>query len=736
MVSYSRTLIARLNRQDLILSKVDLRPIDLIKQLSANLASWMSSTNSLDLNYLEFEELFLHNFFLESLSIIQDTQSNLSPGAKVSRLMDLRRELARSFDDPEAYDGQLSRRHERKTQIKADSKVQLNIASHSQEDNFVDNSESEEELDLSPEQLLAFQEIEATSDPVFVTGAAGTGKSHLLKYLKINSKFSSRSLVSSYTGIAALNVGGVTLHSFVLRFAYPVFWPSEKEFQNFSKRWVDLIRGLDMLIIDEVSMVRADYVDAIDRAFRAARGSKAPFGGVKIVMFGDLYQLPPFIETSDIDLKYLEPKPSPGEPKWKTKKREMVLKNIDFLQGYENYLRPQFFYAHVFSIMRISIIELHKVHRQKGGEFQDALNRMRVLSQTREDYRLINSRKVMPSEAKGAVRLFGTRKAVFQRNQIELSKLPIGSKSMVFEAYWDNSANSSYIPREGDIAAPLEIELKVGARVMFVRNSELWVNGTLGEIIDLSDASATVKIDDGRIVEVSRMEWSVPTANVVNGGEIEIRSKCKIWQIPLTLAWAMTVHKSQGQTLESAVIDFSKPYFESSQAYVALSRLKTLEGLSILGNLEPKHFFEHDWRITQFLDDSYFRVLTPIWKVQEDISLRGRVLEAISKLDQTEFLELNQQLSDDFLGTLEEILNSVNVWTDLTAFNRVKRVGYLINQFELSLAQIWLYEFQLHPNSGLFLLENAYLERIGREVQRPITWAGANSDPHYLQGLI
>ena len=736
MVSYSKSLILGLNAVDSILTDIDSRPKDMEKRLIKTLSRWQVVAAGIDPESIDTEERYLHNFFLRCLEILANEGSALNPAGRIGALKCLRKELVRALDDPDNYFGELrviTNQDERKYENLDITEPLLNEASTAE---YLNDHSDVEEVQLSEEQYLAFREIELTRDPVFVTGAAGTGKSHLLKYLKRNSKFSKNSLVGCFTGIAALNVGGVTLHSFVLRFAYPVFWPSENEFRSFSSKWSQIISALDMLILDEVSMIRADYVDAIDRAFRRCRNSNLPFGGVKLVMFGDLYQLPPFIETSAIDLKYLGPKASPGEPSWKTRKRELVLRNIDYLQGYEDYLRPQFFFAHVFSILRISIIELKKVHRQSGGEFQDCLNRMRVLEHGRDDYRLINSRRVHPSESQGKVRLFGTRKSVQHRNELELGKLPTNASLRVFEAILDNVENSSYVPREDDIAAPLRLELKVGARVMFVRNSDLWVNGTLGYVNNVTDDSVEVQIDGGLLVNVSRVKWDIPTTTLTAGGELEVRSKCSIWQLPLNLAWAMTVHKSQGQTLESAVIDFSEPYFEASQAYVALSRLKSLNGLMILGNLEPKHFFEHDWRIGQFLCDSYARVLTPIWKILDDMDLLERAISKISELEVAELPKLQEMIRNDFEGSLNEILHSIAVWTDNDGFDWLKRIQYLMSQYELNLAQIWLYKFQAHPLHAMYLLENAYLDYLGLEMKRPLYMKRALSGAHYLQGLI
>lgn len=387
---------------------------------------------------------------------------------------------------------------------------------------------------------------------VFVTGRAGTGKSTLLRYLTdITEK---NFVIVAPTGIAALNVGGVTFHSFFRlppRFVHP---DDAKKITNPNR--LALIRRLDMLIIDEVSMVRADIMDVVDRFFRINRESDEPFGGVQIVMFGDMYQLPPITPY---------------------KKSEAQVFNAI-------YPSPFFFDAKVFrdgSGFRTA--ELEKVYRQSDLDFIDALNSVRV--NRHPDLAFFNSRLmdiIDMDEGKRYITLAPTNAIVYEKNMNELRKLP--PPMYGYPAKIEGKFN------EKDAPAEVELLLKVGAQVVFVRNDnqfKRWVNGTLGVVTEMTEDCIRVRTEDGTLCSVGREVWKITDYKFVNG-KIVAEEVGSFEQFPLKLAWAMTIHKSQGQTYERMVLDTGRGMFAHGQLYVALSRCVSSEGLVLKKRLFPK----------------------------------------------------------------------------------------------------------------------------------------------------
>lgn len=395
--------------------------------------------------------------------------------------------------------------------------------------------------------------IDSTREHVFVTGRAGTGKSTLLQEFVRRTQKSL--VIGAPTGVAALAVGGQTVHS-LFRLPIGLVTPHTKMYP-LSDDARTLLRKIDTLVIDEVSMVRCDLLDAIDRRLRSVRGRRTdPFGGVQVVMFGDPYQLPPVLKEG-VEKQYL----------------------ID------NYPSPWFFDAKVWKEADPRVVELSDVMRQSEDEFRDVLDRMRMGHMTPEDGAMLNdigARRPLPE---GVITLAATNHTANTINARELAALP--GKVKVAKANIDGEFG-------GVLPAEDELELKPGARVMFLRNDSLmdggrWVNGTLGTVVKV-DGVVHVATDDfpGETVEVKPVVWEKiqytydPDKNVVDA---DVQATFE--QFPLRLAWAVTIHKSQGQTLDSAILDFGRGAFADGQAYVAFSRIRSLDGVYLSRQIKP-----------------------------------------------------------------------------------------------------------------------------------------------------
>lgn len=407
-----------------------------------------------------------------------------------------------------------------------------------------------EKLVLSPEQRQVFDLIEESRDHVFVTGRAGTGKSTLLTYLAWNTKKSL--VVSAPTGVAALNVGGQTLHSL---FRLPIGVIADHEIEQ-SPELRKLLNALDTLVIDEVSMVNADLMDAIDRSLRQARQRpEEPFGGVQTVLFGDPYQLAPV--PGDID------------------------ERAYFADTYRS---MWFFDAKVWEKAQLHRVELLSVHRQHEAEFRFMLNAVRHGQVTPEIADRLNTVGARPAPRDGTITLATRNDTVARINARELAELP--GRALTARAEVTGDFGGRNFP------ADEELELKVGSRVMFLRNDvsqgdgPRWVNGTIGTVTRID---STVFVDvEGQTHEVEPAIWE----KYKYGYSPETKKLTKdvigeFTQFPLRLAWAVTIHKSQGKTYDQAIVDLGTRTFATGQTYVALSRITTLSGLYLTRPLRP-----------------------------------------------------------------------------------------------------------------------------------------------------
>ncbi|GAA1211692.1 ATP-dependent DNA helicase [Rhodoglobus aureus] len=412
-------------------------------------------------------------------------------------------------------------------------------------------------ITLSPEQAAVFAAIETTSDNLFVTGRAGTGKSTLLNHLSHNT--SKQIVICAPTGVAALNVGGQTIHSL---FRLPIGVIADHELEQ-NPQLRKLLNTIETLVIDEVSMVNADLLDAIDRSLRQARQRKnEPFGGVQVVLFGDPYQLAPV----------------PGDP--------------DERAYFEDRYRSMWFFdALVWEQTELTIYELTSIHRQHEGEFKYMLNAVRHNGVTAEIAERLNTVGARPAPTDGTITLATTNSAVTRINATELARLP--GKLLTAKAEISGEFGGRAYPADD------ALDLKVGAQVMFLRNdtneggTQRWVNGSVGTVTKIA---STVWVEvDGRDYEVKPAVWEkFKYSYSARTKALRKDVVAEFTQFPLRLAWAVTIHKSQGKTYDSAIVDLGSRSFAPGQTYVALSRISSLEGLYLSRPLRPSDIIVDD----------------------------------------------------------------------------------------------------------------------------------------------
>lgn len=462
-------------------------------------------------------------------------------------------------------------------------------------------------MEQNPELALAWQFIENTGTHLFLTGKAGTGKTTFLRKLKSESP--KRMIVLAPTGIAAINAGGVTIHSFFqLPFAPYVPESSFSSSNNgtpqyrfrFGKEKINIIRSVDLLVIDEISMVRSDLLDSVDAVLRRFRDRNKPFGGVQLLMIGDLQQLAPVVKDDE----------------W-----QMLNKYYD---------TPYFFSSQALKQTEYCTLELKKVYRQSDGAFLDLLNCIRENRCDENVLNTLNQRYIpgfAPRKEEGYIRLVTHNYQAQRINDHELEQLP--GRSYAFRATVDGKFPEYSYPTDE------VLELKRGAQIMFVKNDSSgdhrFYNGMIGEVTDVSSDSIEVRSKDNDETFVIQQEEWTNAKYVLDEETKEITEDIEgtFRQYPVKLAWAITIHKSQGLTFEHAIIDASAS-FAHGQTYVALSRCKTLEGLVLSAPLSAR----------AIISDSAVDTFTTEARKTEPDENRFRSLQ------QTYFLELLSGLFD------------------------------------------------------------------------------------------
>lgn len=399
---------------------------------------------------------------------------------------------------------------------------------------------------ITPEFQAAFDLLENTSQNLFLTGKAGTGKSTFLHYFREHS--AKKIAVVAPTGVAALNVTGATIHSF---FRLKPAFVDIHALRGMRSR---VLKELELLIIDEISMVRADVFDGIDHSLRLARKNNAPFGGVQVCAIGDLLQLPPVVSNQE---------------------------KTFFAQYYPS---PFFFCTKAYSEGNFQMLQFETVHRQRDGAFIDILGAIRSGACSARELAALNSRvnpRVTP--APGTLVLTTTNALAENINSSRLEKLPGGIH------LYEGEVSGEFGMKDARLPAPEELALKVGAQVMFVKNDSegRWVNGTIGIVEALGDEVVTVRVGE-ESHEVKPEKWqTIGYEFQEEQDKIVEKTLGTYTQFPLTLAWAITIHKSQGKTLERVIIDLGTGAFAAGQLYVALSRCRSLEGIALKQPVTP-----------------------------------------------------------------------------------------------------------------------------------------------------
>jgi len=434
---------------------------------------------------------------------------------------------------------------------------------------------------FSAEAKKAIDLILNSRQNVFVTGKAGTGKSTLLEHVRLIAQ--NKLIVLAPTGISAVNVNGETIHSFFT--LKPGFEKEEAAHMTLNKNKERKLKSIKTIAIDEISMVRADLLDAVDILLRRARGNNSPFGGVQMAFFGDLYQLPP------------------------------VVTSVDRAKYFSKYKSPYFFESGVFngqqdlfSKFKLNIIELKKIYRQKDLDFIELLNAVRDNTINEEQLAELNKRvqpDFIPKDEDKYIHLMTTNASASAINMNKLKELP-GEEKIFVATKTGNVARNLYPNDEA-------VVLKVGSQVMFICNDSerRWVNGTIGKIVEIKEyldedsgqleRVVVVEKTNGNIVEVKNYNWEI-SRYVYLHGRFERENLGIYRQIPLKLAWAITIHKSQGKTFNKVIIDLGQGSFAHGQTYVALSRCSSFEGLvlrkpitsrSIIMDQRVKNFAEY-----------------------------------------------------------------------------------------------------------------------------------------------
>ncbi len=457
-------------------------------------------------------------------------------------------------------------------------------------------------IEINEQFKKALDLLEKTNKNVFITGRAGTGKSTLLDYFR--NKTGKKVVVLAPTGVAAVNVKGQTIHSF-FGFKPDITLSKVKKTSSAKKR--KLYMSIDTIIIDEISMVRADLLDCVDKYLRLNCGkNKLPFGGRQMVFIGDLYQLPPVI---------------------KSKEREYFKSR--YATGY-------FFSSDAFRDIKMDLIELLKIYRQKDETFIEILNAIRNNTVTPELLDILNERYdsgFRPGKDDFYVYLTPYNRNARDINEVHLKE--IRGRPVSFEGDVQGDFSEKEMPTEKTLL------LKTGAQVMLLNNdpSGRWVNGTIGKITGMEynekDDIYTIltELNGGDIVGVIPYKWEIFEYRYDrNSRSLEFETIGSFTQYPLRLAWAITIHKSQGKTFNKVIIDLGRGTFSPGQMYVGLSRCASLEGLVLKQRIQKKHIF-YDWKVANFMTGYQYRISEEKIPVEDKVGAIERSIKNGSMLE-------------------------------------------------------------------------------------------------------
>lgn len=458
-------------------------------------------------------------------------------------------------------------------------------------------------MDLNEDFLKLYRLIEKTAINVFLTGKAGTGKTTFLKYLCEHSK--KRMVVAAPTGVAAINAGGVTLHS-LFQLSFEPFVPNRprSEVYRFSKDKQNIIRSLDLLVIDEISMVRADVLDAVDDVLRFVRRNHAPFGGLQLLLIGDMQQLPPIL----------------------TPQEEVLLNGI--------YRSSYFFNSKALELSGFKCVELKKIYRQTDSTFVDLLNSVRNNCLTTHQLEILNAHYLPgfePKDADGFIHLTTHNNKARVVNEERLAAIK--------EEAYSFHANVVDVFPEHQYPTDASLVLKKGSQVMFVKNDpdKRFFNGKIGFVSSLS-SNIVVTFPDNTSVNVPLMKWdNVQYELDPETKEIKEKVIGSFEQFPLRLAWAITIHKSQGLTFDKVLLDAGSA-FAHGQVYVALSRCRSLEGLVLTSKLSASAI-KTDEEVVEFSRQIDVRTVADEQIVEFERAYYMRLL-----LEQFDFSQLNGSL--------------------------------------------------------------------------------------------
>lgn len=456
-------------------------------------------------------------------------------------------------------------------------------------------------IEINEQFRKALDLMEKSDQHIFITGRAGTGKSTLLSLARLITK--KKMAILAPTGVAAVNIGGQTIHSF---FGFKPDITLAKIKKKSGNRQ-NIYKKLDAIVIDEISMVRADLLDCVDKFLRLnGKNRYSPFGGIQMIFIGDLYQLPPVITAKE--------------------------KKI-FCEQYES---GYFFSAFAFQSLKMEFIELEKIYRQKDEQFIGLLNNIRNNTATSADIALLNKQynpDFQPKESDFFVYLTTTNDLSRQINNERLKK--IKHTPFYFKGQIKGDFEEKYLPTDINLA------VKIGAQVMLLNNDSRgrWINGSIGKIVDIKNSRErsadiiSVELEKGERVEVAPYDWTI--YNYVYNSRLNILETETIGsfsQYPLKLAWSLTIHKSQGKTFPKVIIDIGRGTFAHGQMYVALSRCVTLDGLVLKKEITKNHIFI-DWRVVDFITKYQYKISEQKMPLEQKIKMIKATIKAGRRLD-------------------------------------------------------------------------------------------------------